>query len=182
MRHYNGAPRSMLRPLSKKDGDKYTIHGHAFIKKRFSKLEAGEFYISAPSQLFDCEALDGICPYGDNVTTIVAAGAIGIPIKYDMLIGKFEFRRGVACFDAQLYPEDIQDVLLITDKNILDRNYGEGLVGMSIGASSIYALVVPIELLVSGRIPLIKISKGALYDELRKQIGLFLKARHRELA
>lgn len=173
MRHYNGAPRAVLRPLSKRNGDKCTICGRAFIKRRFSKLEAGEVNISVPSQLFDY-ALD-VCPYGDSVTTIITANTIGVPIKYDMLIGKFEFRRGVACFDAQLYPENAQDILLITDKNILDRNYGEGLVGLSIGTSSIYALVVPIDLLVGGKIPLIKMSKVALCDELRRQIDAFLR-------
>ena len=92
------------------------------------------------------------------------------------MVGKFEFRDGVACFDAQLHPtvpEDIQDVLIITDKDILGHNYGLGMVGMSIGNTPIFAVNVPIDLLLGEG--MVKLSKTQFFDELKKQTDLFIK-------
>ena len=179
MRHYNGAPRAVLRPLIKRKEDRYVIKEFTYVRRRFSrKLEPAEVYISMPAEFFDCERFDSVCVYGDDITTLITMGVIGVSTKYDILIGKLEFQNGVACFNAQLHPtapEDIQDVLVLTSEDILSRNYGLGMVGMSIGKSSIFAVNVPIDLLVDGYTGMLKMSKARLFDELKKQTAIFLK-------
>ncbi|MBR5939331.1 hypothetical protein IKZ77_02140, partial [Candidatus Saccharibacteria bacterium] len=74
MRHYNGAPRAILRPLAKRNEDGYLIKDLAYIRRRFSNnLECTEVRISTPAEFFDCEKFDSVCVYGDDLTTLVTA-------------------------------------------------------------------------------------------------------------
>lgn len=179
VRHYNGAPRALLYSLAKKRNGKYVIEGPGYIKRSFSsKVEEGNIYISLPAKLSNGL---GTCAYGDNLTTVIVAKFLGTPMKYDMLIGRLEFYRGAAHFLSQLYPinPEVHDILLITNKNIMNRTFSDGIIGIYIG-EGLFGLNIPLDVLdtlvSTGQIPALKGKTHTwIVGELRRQMDAFLR-------
>lgn len=179
VRHYNGAPRALLCSIAKKRGNRYVIEGRKYIKRSFSsRPEEGDVYISFPDKLSDGL---GTCAYGDNLTTVIVAKFLGTPMKYDMLIGRLELYHGAVYFLSQLHPTnpEVHDILLVTNKNIMNRTFGDGIISLSI-SEGLFGLIIPLDvldtLISTGQIPALKgKTRTWIVSELRRQIDAFLE-------